>query len=320
MLTFGDKREASVLSKKAVPEKKSYATTAHNEDIQSLLQSGRLPSNNTFTPFSNLQLNTACMNTLTKHYLFPIGDVHLHTGAYANQENAKRGSKAFTKGTDVYFSENQFEINSKQGRHLLAHELVHTAQQTNTDAEARSLNTEQAEVQANMAANRVVNGMPPGNIGRATHGAVQMQLRDSPGVSASREEYLRDLARYPYNFAGLPGRPSWQRLSENERSVVILAMDVYYGTRFTNAFVRYANAGRLRGPGFVTSHRSSSTLGELAPSRLSSEGWALAARQPLAAGTPRASEEWVHPSGGPHHYWTTSRRREIGRASCRERV
>lgn len=112
------------------------------------------------------------------------------------------------------------------------------------------------------------------------------------GVSARRRAQLREMARDPGNFIGV-----WNssRTSADEHSVVIEAMDGYYGTAFTNEFVRLAEANQLVTGGFVTSHRSTATYGELTTERLHQSGYSLmrTTDRVLIQG----SEVWIHPSG-----------------------
>lgn len=55
--------------------------------------------------------------------------VRVHTNSDAVQMNKNLNSQAFTHGNDIYFNENKYNPSSKQGQHLLAHELTHTVQQ-----------------------------------------------------------------------------------------------------------------------------------------------------------------------------------------------
>lgn len=55
--------------------------------------------------------------------------VRIHTDSNAVQMNKDLGAKAFTNGPDIYFNEGQYNPSSKEGQHLLAHELTHTVQQ-----------------------------------------------------------------------------------------------------------------------------------------------------------------------------------------------
>lgn len=58
-----------------------------------------------------------------------FGNVRIHTGSEATQLSEDLGAKAFTHGSDIYFNEGQYNPNSSDGKHLLAHELTHTVQQ-----------------------------------------------------------------------------------------------------------------------------------------------------------------------------------------------
>ncbi len=58
-----------------------------------------------------------------------FSSVRIHTGSNAVQMNRDIGAKAFTHGSDIYFNEGNYNPHSRQGKHLLAHELTHTVQQ-----------------------------------------------------------------------------------------------------------------------------------------------------------------------------------------------
>jgi len=57
--------------------------------------------------------------------------VKIHVGNDAIQMNRELNAKAFTVGNDIYFNSGEYKPESEGGRHLLAHELVHTLQQGN---------------------------------------------------------------------------------------------------------------------------------------------------------------------------------------------
>ena len=59
-----------------------------------------------------------------------LSAVRLHTGPAAGAAAAEIGAKAFTHGQDIYFGRGRFAPASGEGRRLLAHELVHTVQQS----------------------------------------------------------------------------------------------------------------------------------------------------------------------------------------------
>ena len=56
--------------------------------------------------------------------------VNIHTDATAVQLNSQLGAEAFAHGNDIYFNEGRYNPESNSGKHLLAHELTHTIQQT----------------------------------------------------------------------------------------------------------------------------------------------------------------------------------------------
>lgn len=58
-----------------------------------------------------------------------LGGVRVHTDAKADMLNRSLGAKAFTLGSDVFFSRGAYDPGSSGGKRLLAHELTHVAQQ-----------------------------------------------------------------------------------------------------------------------------------------------------------------------------------------------
>jgi hypothetical protein len=92
----------------------------------------------TDSDFSN-QLNNSRNNghplpSQTRHEMeegigADFDNVSVHTGKDAVQMNHNLNSKAFASGSDIYFNEGKFSPGTKEGDHLLAHELTHTIQQ-----------------------------------------------------------------------------------------------------------------------------------------------------------------------------------------------
>ena len=58
-----------------------------------------------------------------------FSSVRVHTDSKANRLSNALGAKAITTGNDIYFNENRYDPQSQTGQDLLAHELVHVAQQ-----------------------------------------------------------------------------------------------------------------------------------------------------------------------------------------------
>ena len=61
-----------------------------------------------------------------------FSNVNIHIDTEASQLNRELNAKAFTIGNDIYFNERQYDPVSDSGKHLLAHELTHTLQQSGT--------------------------------------------------------------------------------------------------------------------------------------------------------------------------------------------
>ncbi|WP_299607154.1 DUF4157 domain-containing protein [uncultured Aquimarina sp.] len=59
-----------------------------------------------------------------------FSNVTIHTDTNAVQLSQELGAQAFTHGNDVYFNKGKYNPDSKEGKHLLAHELTHTVQQS----------------------------------------------------------------------------------------------------------------------------------------------------------------------------------------------
>ena len=56
-------------------------------------------------------------------------DVRIHTGSRADEAARSIGATAFTVGTDVAFADGTYRPETREGKHLLAHELTHVVQQ-----------------------------------------------------------------------------------------------------------------------------------------------------------------------------------------------
>jgi hypothetical protein len=67
-----------------------------------------------------------------------LGAVRIHDDAAAAQLAAATGAAAVTLGSDIAFGENQFDPHTSAGRLLIAHELVHVAQQGRAPASVQA--------------------------------------------------------------------------------------------------------------------------------------------------------------------------------------
>ena len=58
-----------------------------------------------------------------------FGGVRVHTGGTAEHLSNRLQAQAFTHGADVYFNRGKYQPDTREGKHLLAHELTHVVQQ-----------------------------------------------------------------------------------------------------------------------------------------------------------------------------------------------
>jgi peptidoglycan hydrolase-like protein with peptidoglycan-binding domain len=75
-------------------------------------------------------MDAATRSEMESSFGADFGRVNIHTDAEAVQMSKELGAQAFTHGNDVYFNKGKYNPGSGEGKHLLAHELTHTIQQT----------------------------------------------------------------------------------------------------------------------------------------------------------------------------------------------
>ena len=60
-----------------------------------------------------------------------FSNVSIHNNSRSHQLATQINAKAFTVGNDIYFNQGEYQPATNTGKHLLAHELTHTLQQSN---------------------------------------------------------------------------------------------------------------------------------------------------------------------------------------------
>lgn len=68
-------------------------------------------------------------NKLESTFAADFSGIRIHTDATAADLSQEINAQAFTTGKDVFFNQGKFKPGTKEGLHLLAHELTHTIQQ-----------------------------------------------------------------------------------------------------------------------------------------------------------------------------------------------
>jgi hypothetical protein len=115
-----------------------------------------------------------------------FSDVRVHTGAIAQDVTQSQSADALTINQKIAFAPGQFRPGTSTGDHLIAHELAHVVQQSAAGgrlaAQAHSSTSsppESAEVAADVAADRVMQGKPAALLptGLSTRGRIMRRAR-----------------------------------------------------------------------------------------------------------------------------------------------
>lgn len=91
-----------------------------SESLTNGIQSGR---------GSGRRLDLPTNRFLSERLGYSVDHVNIHTGNDAAAMSKQLNAKAFTVGNDIYFDEGRYSPGTKEGKTLLAHEVVHTFQQ-----------------------------------------------------------------------------------------------------------------------------------------------------------------------------------------------
>ena len=127
-------------------------------------------------------LDSNARDFLEPHFGYSFENVRIHTDTQADQLSKNFNATAFTTGTDVFFREGAYNPNTRDGMHLLAHELTHTIQQSqgpvsgtpNEDGISISDPNDSFEIAAEQTANTIMNSSAPSSNAPATE-AVQRE-------------------------------------------------------------------------------------------------------------------------------------------------
>ena len=77
-----------------------------------------------------------------------FSDVRIHADTTSAELSKSIAAKAFTHGNDIFFNQGQYNPSSKEGRHLLAHELVHVSQNSGKIAREPDHAAQRAAIQS----------------------------------------------------------------------------------------------------------------------------------------------------------------------------
>ncbi|HEX5874954.1 MAG TPA: DUF4157 domain-containing protein, partial [Pyrinomonadaceae bacterium] len=109
-------------------------------------------------------LDSATRAAMEPRFNRDFGGVRVHTDSTAAQSARAVNAHAYTVGQDVVFGAGQYQPQTEEGAHLLAHELTHVVQQsasgpmTAQSSKAISDPSDAAEVEADSVATQVISG------------------------------------------------------------------------------------------------------------------------------------------------------------------
>ena len=123
-------------AKPELPVQRKCETCEEEENLQKKESSGSeatvspsIESRLTSFNGSGSSLPEPVRNNMESSIGVDFSNVKIHTDNSAVQMNKDLHAQAFTHGNDIYFNSGNFNPESKDGQHLLAHELTHTVQQ-----------------------------------------------------------------------------------------------------------------------------------------------------------------------------------------------
>lgn len=105
-------------------EEEEVQTKSTNNSNKSPSIEGKLRNGSGGTKMDN-----QTKNEMESGFGADFSQVNIHNDNEAAQMSQDIGAQAFTHGNDVYFNKGKYNPDSKEGKHLLAHELTHTVQQ-----------------------------------------------------------------------------------------------------------------------------------------------------------------------------------------------
>ncbi|HUS12539.1 MAG TPA: DUF4157 domain-containing protein [Pyrinomonadaceae bacterium] len=134
----------------------------------------------------SLDANTR--RSMESHFGQTFEHVRVHNDATAANSARQVDALAYTVGNDIIFGANQYKPDTDEGRHLLAHELTHTIQQSNGVAFDKIRMTEDGdplEQEAEAVARGVVSGASVSP--RSTGGLKIARQQTQPGTTPAQQ-------------------------------------------------------------------------------------------------------------------------------------
>ena len=122
--------------------------------------------------------------TMESRFGHDLNAVRVHTGTEADKSAEQVQARAYTVGDDIVFKAGQYNLQSRSGGWLLAHELAHVVQQSRGGPTPPLTPAAVHERDATAAATAVVNGQTQASVQTATGIGLARDEGDKPMTAA----------------------------------------------------------------------------------------------------------------------------------------
>ncbi len=132
-------RQADQVANQVVKGQKVGPLSGGASGVQAKAKGGSMKGKGTTGPGmgnTSQGMGRGTLTQMNRSFGHDFSSVRIHTGAAAGQQCEQLGARAFTYGRDIYFNQGEYQPQSSEGQHLLAHELTHVLQQNALESES----------------------------------------------------------------------------------------------------------------------------------------------------------------------------------------
>lgn len=138
-----------------------------------------------------------------------VGAVRVHTGTVAVEAARDLRADAFAIGEDIYFGDGAYQPDTERGRHLIAHEVAHTAQQARASGDDAAVEVSRPDDPCEHDADRFADAFTartPEAAAPSPEVAEPSRILPPTALPMITPVAHRAIARYPYDGGDPPNR------------------------------------------------------------------------------------------------------------------
>jgi Domain of unknown function (DUF4157) len=159
------------------------------------------------------RLEPALQAEMGARFAHDFSQVRVHDDPGTHAAASAHGARAYTRGTDIFFGEGNYQPHGADGRRLLAHELAHVIQQSSVSSSTAApgritASNDATETEAERAAGAVTHNRTPEVAARLGGGPVVQ--RQGKGGGAGKAPASMSIANVTGPTAADCGGFSWQ--------------------------------------------------------------------------------------------------------------